>query len=569
MLRRILTVLLFGLLPVVGSAQYDLTISPTITAPTSGCELSSNAVVTVIVVNAGTSPYFPPNSYNLSYSLNGGPPVVETVTLTFPFNASATFIYSFTATADLSACQVHTFDFAIVASVPEVNTTNNTMSTTVTSDCAAVAGSITAPSLVCAGMNSGTMTVSEYTGNVENWVYSDDWGATWNWTGNTATTQPYSNINTVMDWWVLMGSPYGYCPDDSTATVHIGIVPQTNPGTLPADFDICDNGNAGSVQTTGYVGDILGWEYSQDGGATWNPIASTNDSIWYTNLGDTTMYHVEVQNDICPAMFSTPVTLTLIPGSDAGDIVGELLVCNFENDSSLEVNPLVGTVVDWNISTDNGTTWVGTGVSDTLYAYNGLLNYTVFAVLVQEANCPYDTAFHSIVVLPLAVTAGPDVDIFEEDSTQLAASGGSFFQWMPDYNISDPSIYNPTVWPETTTTYSVAITDINGCTDTASVTINVLPNLTQIVIPNLLTPNGDSYNDILVIHNIETYPNSEIVIFNGYGQVIYQASPYNNDWDATYGGNVVPNGTYYYVLDLHEPALVAEPLEGVITIMGK
>jgi len=568
MLRKILAVLMFGFLPMVSSAQFNLAFSPGLAAPASGCELSGTSSIVVTVVNMGSSSFFPPNSFTLSYSLNGGPLVSETVTVSFPFAPSSTYIYTFSQQADLSGCQVHTLDFSVVASIPEVNTANNYMSTTVTSDCAAVAGYIVAPDTVCSGLNSGNMTLSGSTGNVVDWIYTIDGGSSWTWAMNPSATQPYSNINTQMEWWVLMGSPYGYCPNDSSAHITINTIPQTWPGTLPADFDICDNGNGGAINVTGFTGDILGWEYSDDFGSTWTPIASTNDSIWYDNLTDTISYHVEVKNGICPAMFSAPVILTLIPGSDAGDIIGELLVCNYENDSSLEINPVTGSIVDWNISTDNGTTWVGTGVSDTLYEYNGLLNYTVFAVLVQEGNCPYDTAFHSIVVLPLAISAGTDISIFEEDSTQLSASGGSFFTWFPDYNMSDAGIYNPIVWPEVTTTYNVAISDINGCTDTASVTITVMANLSEIIVPNLITPNADSYNDILVIQNIETYPNNEIVIFNGYGQVVYQSSPYNNDWDATFGGTVIPDGTYFYVLDLHDPVLAPEPFQGVITIMS-
>lgn len=562
-MKKVLSAFLIGFMPLLASAQFDLTISPAIVAPNSGCQLSTTETITIVIVNAQSSPYA--GTFNISYSVDGGTAVVEPVTTFLP--GSGTYIYSFIQKADLSSCGIHTIDFE-VNDPTDINNANDFMSASVTSDCPAVAGSITAPDTLCSGLNSGNLVVWGFTGNVENWIYSTDAGATWTWTGNTATTQPYSNINVQMQWWVLMGSPYGYCADDSTSKVTIEVIPQTNPGVLPADFDICDNGNGGEINLTGYVGQILGWEYSNDGGATWNAMTNTTDSLLYNNLTDTVSYHVQVQNGICPAMFSTPVTLTLIPGSDAGSIVGELLVCNFENDSSLEVNPVNGNVVDWNISTDNGTSWVGTGVNDTIYDYAGLLGYTVFAVLVQEASCPYDTAFHSIVVLPLAVTAGPDISIYEDDSVQLNASGGSFFHWFPDYDMNNPDIYNPVVWPLTTTTYSVSITDINGCTDTASVTVTVLPNLTAIVIPNLLTPNSDSYNDIFVIPNLDTYPQNEIVIFNGYGQVIYQASPYNNDWDATYGGTILPDGTYYYVLDLHDPVLAPEPFQGVITIIG-
>lgn len=97
-------------------------------------------------------------------------------------------------------------------------------------------------------------------------------------------------------------------------------------------------------------------------------------------------------------------------------------------------------------------------------------------------------------------------------------------------------------------TIYVQITDINGCIDTASLTITVDPNITTVTIPNLLTPNGDAFNDVLQIPNIDTYPNNELIIFNGYGQVIFQASPYNNDWAATYLNAPVPDGTYYDVL---------------------
>lgn len=135
---------------------------------------------------------------------------------------------------------------------------------------------------------------------------------------------------------------YGYCPDDSTSIIHIDVVPQTNPGFLPANFDICDNGNGGQLDLTGYVGDILQWETSIDNGTTWTTIANTTDSLDYWNLTDTVMYQVLVQNDICPSAYSLPVTLTLIPGTDAGSIVGELLVCNFENDSSLRSKPCFG-----------------------------------------------------------------------------------------------------------------------------------------------------------------------------------------------------------------------------------
>lgn len=563
MLKKIIGAFFVVLLPVIASAQFDLTISPTIVSPVSGCMLSSTSTVTIVIVNAQSSPYA--GTFTISYSLNGGTPVDETVTTFLP--ASGTYIYSFIIKADLSPCQIHTLDFE-VDDPTDINNANDFLSVTVTSDCPPVPGGTTMPDTVCSGINSGNLISWGNIGVIDHWVYSNNFGLSWNNVSNTTSTQPYTNITFNELWYVVIGSLYGYCPSDSTEVDTIIAVSQSVAGTLPPDFDICDNGNGGQIDLTGHFGSILGWQSSWDNGVTWGPIANTTTSLNYLNLNDTVMYQVEVQNSVCPSVFTAPITLTLIPGSDAGSIVGELLVCNFENDSSLEVTPNVGNVVDWIVSTDNAVTWVSAGVTSTTYPYSGLLGYTVFGAIVQEGACPYDTAYHSIVVLPLAISATPTATIVEGDSLQLLASGGVSFEWFPALFIDDPTINNPTVWPEATATYYVQITDINGCVDTASLVVTVAANLTTVIVPNLLTPNADTYNDILIIPNIDTYPENELVIFNAYGQVIFQSSPYNNDWDGTFNGNSVPDGTYYYLLDLHDPVLAPDPFQGVITILG-
>lgn len=71
-------------------------------------------------------------------------------------------------------------------------------------------------------------------------------------------------------------------------------------------------------------------------------------------------------------------------------------------------------------------------------------------------------------------------------------------------------------------------------------------------IPNAITPNGDGKNDVLKIDGIEDYPNNELVIFNRWGDVLYKAKPYLNDWQGVnQSGGELPEGTYYYVLRLN------------------
>ena len=84
---------------------------------------------------------------------------------------------------------------------------------------------------------------------------------------------------------------------------------------------------------------------------------------------------------------------------------------------------------------------------------------------------------------------------------------------------------------------------------------------------NVITPNDDKLNDFFVIENIEHYPNSILTIFNRWGNKIYETTGYRNNWGGIKSGKVLPNSTYYYVLELNEPRAGREYINGMITIL--
>ena len=108
-------------------------------------------------------------------------------------------------------------------------------------------------------------------------------------------------------------------------------------------------------------------------------------------------------------------------------------------------------------------------------------------------------------------------------------------------------------------TYTVVLTAYNGpCSDTATIIIKVLEALG--VIPEVFTPNGDLYNATFEIKGLDSYPKNSLQIFNRWGNEVYKASPYKNDWVGTpnvagkTGSDKLPTGTYYYILDLGDDA---------------
>lgn len=67
---------------------------------------------------------------------------------------------------------------------------------------------------------------------------------------------------------------------------------------------------------------------------------------------------------------------------------------------------------------------------------------------------------------------------------------------------------------------------------------------------NVITPNNDNINDKFFVPCLETgeTPDNEVTIFNQYGDQVFHAKPYNNDWKGTYKGQDLPVGTYFYVV---------------------
>jgi len=108
---------------------------------------------------------------------------------------------------------------------------------------------------------------------------------------------------------------------------------------------------------------------------------------------------------------------------------------------------------------------------------------------------------------------------------------------------------------------------------TVTISINEIPpiNPDSIMVEyNAITPNGDGLNDVFIfdflLTNPDQFDDNEFIVFNRWGDIVYQAKPYNNDWGGTNtSGKELPQGTYYYILrlDITERLI----LKGDVTIL--
>ncbi len=96
----------------------------------------------------------------------------------------------------------------------------------------------------------------------------------------------------------------------------------------------------------------------------------------------------------------------------------------------------------------------------------------------------------------------------------------------------------------------IVICDDLGICDTTYLLITVIQGGNDILVYNGFSPNGDGVNDVFRVRNIEQYPKNEIKIYNRWGKQVFATKGYNNNWIADYRGQRLPDGSYFYFLNV-------------------
>jgi len=139
-------------------------------------------------------------------------------------------------------------------------------------------------------------------------------------------------------------------------------------------------------------------------------------------------------------------------------------------------------------------------------------------------------------------------------------SGGSIVEWawsFGDGNTANTQIASHSYQTDGFYQQELTVTTADGCLSTLikDYTINSVLN-----IPNVITPNGDGINDLLVFGNLEFYPQSSLRIFNRWGELLFEIADYKNNWD----GQFMSDGVYYFILEVGGSD---ETLKGNFTII--
>lgn len=96
--------------------------------------------------------------------------------------------------------------------------------------------------------------------------------------------------------------------------------------------------------------------------------------------------------------------------------------------------------------------------------------------------------------------------------------------------------------------------------------VTVLPDFAdRVLVNNAISPNGDGANDEWIIDGIEQYPDNHLQVFNRWGNQVFEQKSYRNDapWNGEWSGRPLPEGVYYYVLQLGDGG---KPISGWLWI---
>lgn len=217
-------------------------------------------------------------------------------------------------------------------------------------------------------------------------------------------------------------------------------------------------------------------------------------------------------------------------------------VLNFSDDELTYVwSPLEGILS----GADTGTPIVSPSVST---------NYNVS--ITSNLGCTLDTSIQVNIfnfTPPLDVSADPDT-LYGPGQSQLSSTFDVFYNynWSPANLLDFSDIPDPLATLEETTTFNLRIEDQNGCVNERSLTVVVFnPDCRDpfIFVPKGFTPDGDGQNDIFRVRG-NTIEVMKLVIFNRWGEKVFESTDQNIGWDGTFQGKELSSDVFGYYLEV-------------------
>ncbi|MES2863278.1 MAG: choice-of-anchor L domain-containing protein [Bacteroidota bacterium] len=353
--------------------------------------------------------------------------------------------------------------------------------------------------------------------------------------GINAISNPstYTNVTNPQTIWVRIYSTVTFCAGIKNFEIEVVSPPSADITYTGSPY--CFNDGAANVTITGSTGGT----YSIVGSPLNISVNSTGTVTWNNQITPGTYtINYAIGSGACSSSDST--TLTIGSPITASFTSGNTTICD-GNTTAIAITGTPGATITYNDGSSNQTVVLDVSGNGTINHSGGTKTYTL--VSMNLGSC----------TLTLSGTVIITVNSFDFDITGKC-DGSQFvltanvsnpqnysFEWTNDSNIVVGS--NPTLPINEPGTYTCTVTNLSGFV--CSTEVSELFDNIFCQIQKGISPNSDGLNDYL-----ELVAN-KVEIFNRYGKEVYTKTNYNNDWRGQFnGGGEMPDGTYYYVIEL-------------------
>lgn len=330
-----------------------------------------------------------------------------------------------------------------------------------------------------------------------------------------------------------------------TTTVNVEVNPEI--GLIASEDRTVCSAEEIELNATTEVPATIEWTSSDPGfgmqsGPMVTAVPPAGTTFYYAKATDTTALVCMATDTVRIDFFPVDASLSDVISCEPADELELTVVNNDENQELMYLwfppeavlsDPMAGprAVVDPNVATE----------------------YSVD--LVNQFGCDTTlTASAEVIILGDSLSITPDTTIFEGEEVPLEVTGCAdcMYDWSPkDGTLNATDIPNPVATPSETTTYTV-IVEKEGCLDTLDVVIGLedfICGFPNVYLPNAFTPNGDGVNDVLLVRG-RNITRVFLIIFNRWGQKVFESSDQSVGWDGTFEGELLPPDVYGYYLEV-------------------
>lgn len=359
-------------------------------------------------------------------------------------------------------------------------------------------------------------------------------GFTYLWSfgdGNTSTDSITSHTYLVPgNYSVILNVTNSFgCID--TASQNVTVQPQSVASFTPAIQNCNPEVSLSNQSTNGF---FYLWNFGDGNGSQ-----QLNPIHLYDSAGN---YNIRliVNPGVCADTTSQLIVVTTNPHADASRIEECGLTVNFTNNSRDNTFNL------WNFGDGNSSFDI---VPNHTYASD--TTWQVKLIVINDANCMDTFNLTVRTQLPTIALFDPATDTCEQILSLFNRSEHSnYYLWnLDDGNFStDKNVvhqYNATGF------YNVQlITDPQSvCADTSAMRIYAQGvNESSLFVPSAFSPNGDGSNDEFYVYGYNHCMYYQLLIFNRWGEEIYNSYDLSQGWDGKFNNSDAPAGTYVYIL---------------------